>query len=95
MANLRPELGTKLIEVISSPMQLVPLGGGDYEAAPDVFGSVGSQPEFSLKRNHFLTLEFTSPSAQRASMLVRFWPIIKDGVQSPSQVIGGGSFELI
>lgn len=95
MANLRPELGTKLIEVISSPMQLVPLGGGDYEAAPDVFGSVGSQPEFSLKRNHFLTLEFTSPSAQRASMLVRFWPIIKEGVQAPSQVIGGGAFELI
>ena len=95
VANLRPELGTKLIEVISSPMQLVPLGGGNFEAAPQVFGTVTSQPDFSLKRNHFLTLEFASTSAQRASMLVRFWPIIKDGMPLQSQVIGGGPLELI
>ncbi len=87
-ATLRKELSTQLIEVISSPMQLVPLGGGNYEKAPDVFGQVKSEPEFSLHRNHFLTLEFTAPSAQRASMTIRFWPIIKDGAPMQSQTIG-------
>ena len=95
VANLRPELGTKLYEVISSPMQLVPGGGGNYKAAPQVFGSVVSQPEFSLKRNHFLTIEFTAPSAQRASMLIRFWPIIKNGMPLQSQTVGSGPIELI
>jgi hypothetical protein len=95
VATLRPELGTKLYEVISSPLQLVPGGGSNYKAAPQVFGSVVSQPEFSLKRNHFLTLEFTAPSAQRASMLVRFWPIIQNGMPLQSQIIGSGPIELI
>jgi hypothetical protein len=95
VANLRPELGTKLIEVISSPMHLASMGRSDYEPAPQVFGAVVSQPEFSLKRNHFLTLEFTAPSAQRASMLIRFWPIVKNGTPLQSQTIGNGPFELI
>ncbi len=94
IATLRPELGTKLIEVISSPMQLVPKGGGDYEEAPHVFGSITSEPEFSLKHNHFLTLEFLAPSAQRAEMAVKFWPIIKSGLQLQGKTIGK-SFELI
>lgn len=95
VATLRPELGTKLYEVISSPMQLVPGGGGSYDAPPQVFGAITAEPEFSLGRAHFLTLEFTAPSAQRASMLVRFWPIMKNGVASPSQVVGKGPIELI
>lgn len=95
VANLRPELGTKLYEVISSPMQVVLGAPGKYQAAPQVFGTLTSQPEFSLGRNHFLTLEFTAPSAQRASMLVRFWPIIKNGIQGQSQIIGNGPIELI
>jgi phosphodiesterase/alkaline phosphatase D-like protein len=94
-ADLRPELGTKLYEVISSPMQLVPGAPGKFQAAPQVFGSVTSQPDFSLGRNHFLTLEFTAPSAQRASMLVRFWPIIKNGMPLQSQIIGKGPIELV
>jgi len=93
-ATLRQDLSTQLIEIISSPMQLVPLGGGKYEAAPDVFKGVQSEPEFSLHRNHFLTLEFTAPSAQRATMTVRFWPIIKNGAALQSQTIGE-SIELI
>jgi phosphodiesterase/alkaline phosphatase D-like protein len=93
-ATLRQDLGTKLVEVISSPMQLVPLGGGEYNAAPNVFGQVMSEPEFSRHRNHFLTVEFTAPSAQRASMVVRFWPIIKNGAPLQSQTIGG-PIELI
>jgi len=95
VATLRPELGTKLYEIISSPLQLVPHGGGKYRPPPQVFGAVTAQPEFSLGRNHFLTLEFTSPSAQRASMLVRFWPIIKNGAPLQSQIIGNGAIELI
>jgi hypothetical protein len=95
VANLRPELGTKLYEVISSPLQLVPHGGGNYKPAPQVFGAVSSQPEFSLHRNHFLTIDFMAPSAQRASMLVKFWPIIQNGTPLQSQIIGGGPIELI
>lgn len=94
VANLRPELGTKLYEVISSPMQLVPHGGGNYKDAPQVFGAVSSQPEFSKHRNHFLTLDFMSPSAGRASVTVKFWPIIQGGSPLQSQVIGG-PIELI
>src|SRR5262245_66461843 len=76
-------------------MQLVPFGGGKYQPAPQVFGSVTSEPEFSLGRNHFLTLEFTAPSAQRASMVVKFWPIIKNGEPLQSHVVGGGPIERI
>lgn len=94
VANLRPELGTKLYEVISSPMQVVLGAPGKYQPAPQVFGAVTSQPDFSLKQNHFLTLEFSASSAQRASMLVRFWPI-KSGMPPQSKVIGNGPIELI
>jgi hypothetical protein len=94
VANLRPELGTKLYEVISSPMQVVLGAPGKYQAAPQVFGAVTSEADFSLKQNHFLTLEFTASSAQRASMLVRFWPI-KSGMPPQSKIIGNGPIELI
>jgi hypothetical protein len=94
VANLRPELGTKLYEVMSSPMQVVLGAPGKYQAAPQVFGAVTSQPDFSLKQNHFLTLEFTATSAQRASMVVKFWPI-KSGVPPQSKIIGNGPIELI
>ena len=94
-ATLRPELGTKLYEVISSPMQLVPGGGGEYEKPPQVFGAVTSEDEFSRKRGHFLTLEFNAPSAQRASMRVRFWSIIQKGVPSQTQIVGKDTYELI
>lgn len=94
-ATLRPELGTRLYEVISSPMQLVPGGGGEYEKPPQVFGAVTGEDEFSRKRGHFLTLEFNAPSAQRASMLIRFWSIIQKGVPSQSQIVGKGPIELI
>jgi hypothetical protein len=87
VSDLRPELGTKLYEVISSPMQLVPGAPGKYSPAPPVFGSVSSQPDFSQGRNHFLTLEFNAASAQRASMLIRFWPIIQNGIPPQSQVV--------
>jgi hypothetical protein len=94
VARLRPELDTKLYEVISSPMQLVPHGGGKYKPAPQVFGTISSEPEFAREQNHFLTLEFSAPSTQRASMRVRFWPIIRNGAPMQSTTIGG-PIELI
>src|SRR5688572_15613775 len=95
VADLRPELGTKLYEVISSPMQLVPHAEGDYAPAENVFGTITSEQDFSQKRNHFLTLEFCAPSSRRASMLVRFWPIIQSGAPVQSHVVGSGAFELM
>ncbi len=94
VADLRPELGTKLYEVISSPMQLVPHAEGKYAPAPQVFGMITSEADFSQARNHFLTLEFAAPSSRRASMLVRYWPIIENGSTVQSQVVGSGAFEL-
>jgi hypothetical protein len=91
--TLRPELGTKLIEVISSPMQLVPHAGGTFKEAPHVFGSVRTEADFWDKKNHFLTLEFTAPSAQRVAMQIKYWPIMKNGSPLQSKVVG--SFELI
>ena len=92
---LRPELGTKLYEVISSPMQLVPGAPGKYSPAPQVFGQISSEVDFSQGRNHFLTLEFKAPSPQRASMFPRFWPIAKAGMPVQSQNILSVPIELI
>lgn len=91
--DLRPELGTKLIEIISSPMQLVPGAPGTFEEAPRVFGPVSTEAEFWDKKNHFLTLEFNASSPQRVRMQVRYWPIMKNG--SPLQSKAVGTFELI
>jgi len=92
---LRPELGTKLYEVISSPMQLVPGAAAKYSPAPNVFGQVSSELDFSQGRNHFLTLEFKAPSPQRATMFPRFWPIAKAGMPIQSQNILSVPIELI
>jgi hypothetical protein len=91
--DLRPELGTKLIEIISSPMQLVPLAGGTFTEAPRVFGPVKTEADFWDKKNHFLTLEFNASSPQRVRMQVKYWPIMKNG--SPLQSKAVGTFELI
>ena len=93
-ANLRPELGTKLYEIISSPMQLVPFAKGNYSPAPQVFGFVQSLHDFSSSRNHFLTLEFTAPSTSRASLAIRFWPIVRNGQPLQSQLVTKEPIEL-
>jgi hypothetical protein len=82
-ATLRPELGTKLFEIISSPLQLVPFASGKFSPAPQVFGKVHSENEFSFGQNHFLTIEFSAPSASGASMVIKFWPIAKNGLLHP------------
>jgi len=87
--KLRPELGTRLYEVIASPMQLVPKSDGSYSPLPDVFGSPTSEPDYSQGRNHFLTLEFTATSSRRAALVIRFWPIIQNGVPPQSQIVSG------
>jgi hypothetical protein len=67
----------------------VPGARGTYAAAPQVFGNVSSELDFSHGENHFLTLEFRAPSPQRVSMFPRYWPIAKAGmpVQSMSIII--------
>jgi hypothetical protein len=95
VTSLRPELGTKLYEVISSPLQLVPGAAGKYAPAPNVFGEVSSELDFGKGRDHFLTLEFNAPSSQRASMFPRFWPIAKGGMPIQSQNILREPIELI
>lgn len=87
VTKLRSELGTKLYEVIASPMQLVPGAKGKYAAAPSIFGEVSSELDFSQGRDHFLTLEFTAPSPQRVSVFPRFWPIARGGSPVRSQDI--------
>ncbi len=91
--DLRPELGTKLIEIISSPMQLVPHAGGTFKQAPHVLGSVTTEADFWDKKNHFLTLEFNASSSHRVRMQVKYWPIMKNG--SPLQSKTVSTFELI
>lgn len=94
VCKLRPELGTELWEVISSPMQLVPHAAGTYAAAPHVFGEVQSKVNFSQGRDHFLTLEFRAPSPQRVEMFPRFWPIARNGAPVQSQNILGTPIDL-
>lgn len=94
VTKLRSELGTKLYEVIASPMQLVPGAKGKYAAAPSIFGEVSSELDFSQGRDHFLTLEFTAPSPQRVSVFPRFWPIARGGSQIRSQDILSVPIEL-
>ena len=95
VTGLRPELGTKLYEVISSPMQLVPGAQGKYAPAPNVFGHVSSEFDFSQGQNHFLTLEFTAPSPQRVSMFPRYWPIARAGMPIQPQDLLRVPIELI
>jgi hypothetical protein len=94
VCKLRPELGTELWEVISSPMQLVPHGGGPYAKAPQVFGEVTSKTDFSQGHNHFLTLEFKALGGQSISMLPRYWPIAKAGMPVQSASIVDKAIEL-
>jgi len=95
VTDLRPELGTKLYELISSPMQVIPGAAAKYAPAPQVFGQVSSELDFSRGRNHFLTLEFTAPSPQRVSLFPRFWPIAQSGMPIQSQDILRVPIELI
>ena len=93
--SLRRELGTKLFEVISSPMQLVPGAKGEYKDAPQVFGEVSSKLDFSHGQDHFLTVEFKAASPQRVSMFPRYWPIAKGGMPIQSHDILSEAIELI
>lgn len=77
---LRLDRGTRLVEVISSPMQLVPLAKGKWVEAPRVFSQPTTEPNFwKDEKNHFLTLEFSAASASRVHLNVKYWPIDKAG----------------
>jgi len=94
VTKLNQEIGTKLYEVISSPMQLVPHAAGQYTPAPHVMGEVDSELDFSQGRDHFLTLEFRAPSPQRVELFPRFWPIARNGMPVRSQNILSKPIEL-
>jgi hypothetical protein len=77
---LRLDRGTRLVEIISSPMQLVPLAGGTFTPAPEVFSPVTTEDNYwTDEKNHFLTLEFWAASASRVHLNVKYWPIDKAG----------------
>jgi phosphodiesterase/alkaline phosphatase D-like protein len=77
---LRLDRGTRLIEIISSPMQLVPLAKGTFAPATEVFSPVTTEDNYwTDEKNHFLTLEFWAASAHRVQLNVKYWPIDKAG----------------
>jgi hypothetical protein len=85
--ELRREMGTKLYEVISSPMQLIPGARGDWTEAPAVWGAAETEPNFwDEHKNHFMTLEFWAASARRVHMSVKYWPIDPTGSLPPRPV---------
>lgn len=102
VAYLGPEPGSgnsKLVEVISSPMQVVSnFWGrpelGDYKPAPSLnSGQITSRNPFATPEsennteNHFATIEFSSAGDTTVSMKVKYWPILSSGDQnlSPAQ----------
>lgn len=86
--NLRADLGTRLFEVVSSPMQLVPLAKGKWEKAPSVWGDASTEENFwKDERNHFMTLEFWAASARRVHMTVKYWPIDPSGALPPNAIL--------
>jgi len=92
---LRLDRGTRLIEIISSPMQLVPLAKGKWTPAPEVFGPVTTEANFwTDEKNHFLTLEFWAASASRVQMNVKYWPIDKVGTMPRGVPVNRQPIEL-
>jgi hypothetical protein len=87
-APLRPELGTKVVEIISSPLSLVDKKAeGVWEPAPEVFRQVETVKDFAFKERHFLTLEFTAVGNRNVSLTVKFWPLAPLGAMPRSTIV--------
>jgi hypothetical protein len=87
-APLRPELGTKVVEIISSPLSLVDKKAeGIWEPAPEIFRQVHTEKEFAFNQRHFLTLEFTAVGNRNISLTVKFWPIAPIGAMPRSTIV--------
>jgi hypothetical protein len=82
--ELKPGSETKFVEVISSPMQAV-LGDkdeplfGSYKKAPTDHFPITENREIAHRRNHFVTVQFSSGEDGRVNMEVRAWPILRLG----------------
>jgi hypothetical protein len=94
--DIDPGRGTKLVEVISSPMQsLLDQKGdymfGEYQDAPPLrqeqeVESLRPFPEKGQK-NHFVTIQFSSgegsKNTKEINMRVKYWPILRPGDGAP------------
>jgi len=84
---------TKLVEVVSSPMQVVSnfLGRGTfgkYKPAPPFGGSqlCSTNPfgeEQNTQMNHFATIEFSQAEDATVTMKVKYWPILNNDTIEP------------
>jgi len=82
--ELNPGSETMFVEVISSPMHAV-LGDkveplfGTYKKAPKDRFAITEDREIMRRRNHFVTVQFSSEDDGRVSVEVRAWPIPQPG----------------
>ena len=89
--ELKPGSGNTFVEVISSPMHAVlgdkdePLFGA-YKKAPGDHFRINEDQEIMHRRNHFVTVQFSSEEDGRVFMEVRAWPIPRPG----EEVSAGG-----
>ena len=82
--QLKPGSETMFVEVISSPMHAV-LGDkdeplfGSYKKAPKDHFPITEDREIMHRRNHFVTVQFSSGEDGRVNVEVRAWPIPRPG----------------
>lgn len=89
LCHLNKDLGTKLIEIVSSPMKVVTGPAGQIEVedasdAPTDLFEIEETIKFAEKREHFVTIEFLAGDDAAVSMSVKFWPILGAGDRPPS-----------
>jgi hypothetical protein len=87
--ELIPGSRAKLIEVISSPMQVVldhkdDPTFGTYRPAPTKHFPGLESCRFAAERNHFVTVEFSAEDDGKVNMAVCSWPILRPGADVPS-----------
>lgn len=88
--HLDKELGTRLIEIVSSPMQVVSNVKGEatvgiaVDAPVDHFEKLGDDIKFAEERNHFVTIEFSKGAGAAVNMKVKFWPILDADARPPA-----------
>jgi hypothetical protein len=87
--SLNPALGTELIEVISSPMQLVKGAPGVWKLARarPAFPYIETEKDYAIGNNHFSTLEFFSEGSGSVGVRVKYWPIASDGTVPRSTLV--------
>ena len=103
VAHSSPDLDgvTKFVEVVSSPLCLVPYFFGrsksnGYRAALPL----GSEPLNNIRpfgeehRDHFAILRFAAAGSSRVSMRVSYWPILSPTQNTPPEPVSDCEFTL-